>query len=101
MRHQEGATLQMDIIARIGYLKEAVTRISDRIGFATEKYRQKLMARIEELVPRNPETEERILREVCLYADRVDIAEELTRLRSHLQQFEELCVLKRKASVKR
>ncbi len=89
MREQEGATLQADIIARVAYLKESVDRISGRIGQATEKYRQKLIARIEELVPRNPETEERILREVCVYADRVDIAEEVTRLRSHLQQFEE------------
>ena len=58
--------------------------------FATKKYREKLVARLEELVPGHVENEERILREIALFAEKIDITEELTRFNCHLIHFEEL-----------
>ena len=55
-----------------------------------QKYRQKLTGRLEELFSINPEHEERILREVAIFAERVDITEEIVRFKSHLQQFNTL-----------
>ncbi len=88
MRRQEGEALQRDISARSAALRASIEVISGRSGEATEKYRQRLMTRLQELLPDAIENEERLLREVCVFADRVDISEELTRFRSHLEQFD-------------
>lgn len=92
MREKEGALLQQDISDRIGLLKGWIQQISARAPGASEKYRQKLMERLKELGLGNIENEERILREVALYAERMDITEEAIRFHSHLQQAEQLLV---------
>lgn len=90
MRRREGNALLTDMAARIQLLRSSLERIESRSGNATEKYRQRLQARIAELVPGGIEHEERILREICLFAERADIAEEITRFKSHLNQFDEV-----------
>ncbi len=45
---------------------------------------------MEEVLPGHVDNEERLLREVCVYAEKIDISEELTRFDSHLKQFAEL-----------
>lgn len=90
MRVTEGAALEKDIADRLSHLKKYVEKIAELAPNAPEKYRQKLRERLEEVIAGAVDNEERILREVCLFAERVDITEEVIRFRSHLKQCEEM-----------
>lgn len=90
MKIQEGAILQADIAQRLEKMRQALQVIEKKMPFATKKYREKLVARLDELVPGHVENEERILREIALFAEKIDIMEEMTRFYCHLTHFEEL-----------
>ena len=90
MKAQEGSVLQLDILERTQKIYQYMKVIEKKAPFATKKYREKLLARLEELFPGNIENEEKILREVAVFAEKVDIAEEITRFFCHLTHFEEL-----------
>lgn len=90
MKRSEGAVLQQDVLDRIKKMREWIALVEQKVPDATKKYRDKLIARLEELLPGNIENEERILREVAIFAEKIDIAEEVTRFSCHLNYFEEL-----------
>jgi uncharacterized protein (TIGR00255 family) len=90
MRTNEGIILQKDVMERVQKMRSWISAIEKKTPYATKKYREKLIARLEELVPNSVETEERILREVAIFAEKIDIAEEITRFLCHLTHFEEL-----------
>lgn len=90
MRVQEGKALQSDILQRLVVLRASLAKIAQYAPNATEKYRKKLQERLSELLPESLENDERILREVAVYAERIDISEEITRFQSHLNQCDEL-----------
>ncbi len=90
MKAQEGVVLQVDIAHRLEKIRQSLLVIQDKVPFATKKYRERLVSRLEELLPGQVENEERILREVALFAEKIDIAEEITRFSCHLSHFEEL-----------
>lgn len=90
MKAQEGSVLQADITQRLGHIRQAMQIVQHKTPFATKKYREKLVTRLEELLPGRVENEERILREVALFAEKIDIAEEITRFFCHLGHFDEL-----------
>jgi len=90
MKLREGKTLCDDISDRFAKLGSWIKLIAVKAPGATERYRQKLLERLQEVLTTTIENDERILREVCVYADRIDIAEELTRFDSHLKQVDEL-----------
>lgn len=92
MKAREGTELQRDIASRLEKMRQWIGRIAEKAPGATSKYRQKLIERLEEVLPGSVENEERILREVCVYAEKIDIAEELTRFESHLKQFNDLMI---------
>jgi uncharacterized protein (TIGR00255 family) len=87
MKQKEGEILASDINGRLSQLEENIVFIETHAKDAPEKYRQKLNHRLEELFSGSSENEERILREVAVYAERVDITEEIIRFKSHLAQF--------------
>jgi uncharacterized protein (TIGR00255 family) len=91
MRVKEGAHLAADLRARLNLIREAAGEVARQAPQVAERYRQQLHERIrnaglEGLAP----DDERLLKEVALFADRSDISEELTRLQSHFKQFEDL-----------
>lgn len=90
MKIQEGRALHADIAERFARLDVLIQEIAVKAPGATERYRQKLMERLNEVLGASIENEERLLREVCVYAERIDITEELTRFRSHLKQAEKM-----------
>lgn len=90
MKMAEGKALFKDISARLQGMEPLIRFIAERAPGATERYRQKLMERVKEVAGAGEETDERVVREVCLYAEKVDIAEEVTRFQSHLVQAEQL-----------
>ncbi len=90
MRGREGAHLGQDLAQRIAVMRHAAAHIQKQAPKVAERYRQQLIQRIEGAGLAVPELEEdRLLKEVVYFADRSDISEELTRLRSHFQQFDD------------
>lgn len=87
MKRQEGATLAQDLKNRVKNLQADIDFIEAHSGNGSEKYRQKLAHRLQDLFSGSPDNEERVLREIAVYAERVDVTEEIVRFRSHLEQF--------------
>lgn len=90
MKTHEGLLLQHDIAGRLVKILQVMKLIEERTPHATQKYREKLIARLEEILPGHIENEERILREVAVFAEKIDITEEITRFYCHITRFEEL-----------
>ena len=91
MRSREGAHLAKDLTNRIAIMRGAVDHVKQNAPLVAERYRTALLERVKAagLENINPD-DERLLKEVVLFADRSDISEELTRLQSHFHQFDEL-----------
>lgn len=87
MREQEGQELKQVLLQFNEELKNQVKFIREHSQDAVKKYREKLTERLAEIV-NVEELEDRILAEVALFADRIDISEELDRLESHFHQLE-------------
>jgi len=88
MREREGAHLAKDLAARIAIIAEAAGRIREQAPQVQVQYRERLAERIRQAgIEGIAPDDERLLKEVVLFADRTDITEELTRLASHFQQF--------------
>lgn len=86
MKEKEGEALAKDVSQRLITLREAIKEIAKLSPDVVEKQRQKLTQKVQEFLPGALENEERILREIVLYAEKVDIAEEVTRFNAHLDQ---------------
>ena len=97
MRITEGESLMADIDRRIASIAGHLQTILAGANGFVEHYRQQLIARITELAPQLAADSHRLELEALLYAERSDIAEETTRLRSHLDQFAGLMNLKDEA----
>ncbi len=90
MREREGAHLVEDLARRISIMRKCVARVQKHASRVAERYRQQLVERIRKAGLEAPGLEDdRLLKEVVYFADRSDISEELTRLQSHFQQFED------------
>lgn len=91
MRENEGAALASEMRVRVAKIEAEVPIIEAAAAGLVDAYRQRLQKRITELVARGGQAIEldagRLAQEVAYLADRSDITEELTRLRSHLEQF--------------
>lgn len=88
MRESEGERLKEDILARAEMIAGLVDRVEERSPTTVEEYRQKLTARMNEILSDSKLDENRILLEAALYADKINVTEETVRLKSHLKQFE-------------
>ncbi len=86
MRANEGQVLHQEIVSRFHKLSLWMEEIELKAPHTVEKYREKLLDKMHEMMQPSAELEERLFREVCLFADKIDIAEEITRFKSHLTQ---------------
>jgi uncharacterized protein (TIGR00255 family) len=87
MRIVEGQSLMADLDRRIGTIAGHLETILAGADKFVEHYRKQLIERVGELAPQLAADSNRLEMEALLYAERSDIAEETTRLRSHLDQF--------------
>jgi len=94
MRIREGEALAEDLLARRKQIAEWVGQIRERTPVMVAEYRQKLSARLEQLLGDVELDPARLAQEVAVLADRCDITEELVRLASHFAQFDEALRLK-------
>ncbi|MBL9190606.1 MAG: YicC family protein [Opitutaceae bacterium] len=87
MRAKEGETLLVDFITRSETLARHVEAVAARAPEVPRNYRELLTKRLRDAGLELNLDDERVLREIALFADRCDVTEELTRLRSHFGQF--------------
>jgi uncharacterized protein (TIGR00255 family) len=87
MRAKEGEALLVDFIKRSELLHRNVEAVANRAPQVPANYREQLMKRLRDAGLELDLNDERVLREIALFADRCDVTEEITRLRSHFEQF--------------
>ncbi len=93
MRHREGKTLYTELMKHVSVIAAELTRISARAPLVVEDYHRRLQLRVNQLLSKAElrVNESDMIREVAVFAERADIAEEIQRLTSHLGAFEEAC----------
>ena len=87
MRVTEGSKLAVDIESRLDILAGIREKILVRSPLVVADYREKLTQRIQDVLGEVEIDQDKLLNEVAFFADKADIAEELTRLKSHFEQF--------------
>jgi uncharacterized protein (TIGR00255 family) len=89
MRRAEGKGLRADVMARCGEIEANLEIVCQRAPLVVQDYHERLAARVKELTnaAKVDIDEEYLAREVAVFAERCDVAEEISRLRSHLEQF--------------
>lgn len=87
LRQTEGMALKKDIIVKLENMINLVNQIKDRSPKVVIEYRDKLQARLNELLTGNNQIDElRLITEITIFADRCSVDEEITRLLSHINQ---------------
>jgi len=90
MRVREGAHLATDLAARLAVMRKSVARVQVQAPRVQQRYGEQLLERIKTAgLAVVTADDDRLLKEVVMFADRSDVTEELTRLQSHFQQFED------------
>lgn len=84
-RKREGEFLSADLTEKLSGMLENVEYITERSPQIIEEYKSKLREKIQDLLEDKQIDENRLAMEVTLYADKVCVDEELTRLRSHIE----------------
>jgi uncharacterized protein (TIGR00255 family) len=87
MRESEGRRLAEDLALRLIRLDELAVGVADRSRASVGDYASRLRERIAGLLSEVPVDEGRLAAEVAIFAERSDVSEEVTRLRSHVAQF--------------
>jgi uncharacterized protein (TIGR00255 family) len=88
-RAREGADLADDLERRIASMEDCVTVIEARAPERVREAHERLLAAVQELLGNRQLDEARLVQEVAVLAERVDITEEIVRLRSHFRAFQE------------
>ena len=87
MREIEGNKLREDVLSRVDYILDKVSFVEEQSPKTVDAYRLKLEGKIKELLESSQIDETRIVTETAIFADKVAVAEETVRLRSHINQF--------------
>ena len=92
MRRREGSVLLEELAGHGAAIKARLEQISERAPGVVEEYERRLRGRIEALVRDAQVTIEPVdlIRELAVYAEKTDIAEEISRLKAHIDQFSDL-----------
>lgn len=86
MREIEGERLKADVDSRLDIILEHVAFVEERSPETVREYNEKLLARLREMLEDTHIDEQRILTEAAIFADKIAVAEETVRLRSHISQ---------------
>ena len=90
MRTTEGAALEQDLLNRRGTILSLVEKVEARSPVTITEYRNRLFAKMQEVLENTTIDESRILTEAAVFADKVAVDEETVRLRSHLDQLQQM-----------
>ena len=89
-RESEGARLKNDLLAKMDEISSLVSKLEERSPVIIDEYREKLRAKVKELLDNTEIDEGRIAQEVVLYADKICIDEEMVRLKSHVAEAKDI-----------
>jgi len=90
MKKEEGKAIEKDLLARLKLILETVKKIEKNAKDEPNLYKEKLEKRVSKYFSTSSEDQDKILKEVVLFSDKVDTTEEITRLKSHLGQFRKM-----------
>ncbi|MGN1115000.1 MAG: YicC/YloC family endoribonuclease [Candidatus Ornithomonoglobus sp.] len=90
MREREGGRIEEDLRARICYMRSLAQRVDERSPQIVAEYKEKLYAKINELLEGREIDDARVLTEVAIFADKIAVNEETVRLASHYDEFERI-----------
>lgn len=93
MREVEGAKMKADVLAKADFIEEKVGFVEKRSPETVKEYRERLYAKMAEVLENTQIDEARLVQEAALYADKVAVDEETVRLRSHLSQLRQIVEL--------
>lgn len=86
MRAEEGKNIKEELISHLDAIERTVLIIEENTPKIVEAYRERLEARMREILENVPYDETRLLTEVAIFSDKVNVDEELARLKSHISQ---------------
>jgi uncharacterized protein (TIGR00255 family) len=89
MRRTEGAQLTTFLLERVAVVEAALARIEQRAPIRLKEHHERIKRTVAELIGAPGADPQRIAQEIAILADRLDVAEELDRFRSHLSAFRE------------
>ena len=92
MRAVEGEKLAADVAGRITTIEAVVGKVEERSPQTVAAYRQRLEAKMQEVLQSTTIDESRILTEAAIFADKIAVDEETVRLRSHIAQLQAMLV---------
>ena len=87
MRQAEGAALSKDLNERLAKMSDMVVGMEEAEKAAPIRHRDAMLKRLKDAGLDLDVSDERVLKELTLFADRADITEEVVRLKSHIAQF--------------
>ena len=90
MRETEGEKIKEDLVERIVKISEKIEKINSISTGLVKEYIVKLERRVNELLKPDVVDEARLAQEIVIFSDKCSVEEELTRLKSHISQFENL-----------
>lgn len=88
MQKREGEAIAADFTVRIEKLRAMMEQVNTLTPQVKDRNREKLRQTLSQIIENGDELEERLLKEACIFAEKIDIAEEVTRFFSHLSQFQ-------------
>lgn len=92
-RQEEGKSVAADLLLNLDKIDEKLALIRERVDIVVQEYHARLKDRVDSLLAKAQLNidQDLLAREVAVFADRSDIAEELSRLAAHLEQFRKCC----------
>lgn len=90
MRETEGKRLKADVLEKLHHIEEIVSQIEARSPQTVANYRERLAAKMQEVLQDKNVDEQRLLLEAAIYSEKIAVDEETVRLKSHLKQFYQL-----------
>ena len=87
MREREGERLRRDMLGKLETIEGLVSVVEERSPQTVKEYRERLGARLRDILADRSLDEQRVITEAAIFADRTAVDEETVRLRSHIAQF--------------
>ena len=88
-REREGELIKQDLLERLEKLKAVLSEIEQRWPSVIKRHEETLREKVQKVTETSSLDESRILQEIAIYMERVDIAEEISRLKGHLGHFQQ------------
>ena len=94
MRENEGSAIKDDLLERILRIKKLIIQIEKKGEGMADEYKEKLLERLKKSGLSLEQDDDRVLKEIAIFAEKSDISEEITRLKSHLVQMTDTLEIK-------